>query len=131
MLWIRIGFNLDLDSAFYLSADPDQDSQIKVVPADPDPGQTLKAQKVELLHEKYRYPIKTGKKHTYEATKAFLKGRKPGLFINFGQFPCSRIRIPNFDPDPGHPNEAGSGSTTLKKSNSGCCRTEVGIDTCK
>ncbi len=32
-----------------------------------------------------------------------LKGRKPGLFLNFGQFPCSwiRIRIPNTDPDPG------------------------------
>ncbi len=37
------------------------------------------------------------------STKAFLKGRKPGLFLNFGQFPCSRIRIriPNTDPDPG------------------------------
>ncbi len=32
-------------------------------------------------------------------TKAVLKGRKPGLFVNFGQFQCSwiriRIRIPN------------------------------------
>jgi hypothetical protein len=29
--------------------------------------------------------------------------RKPGLFVNFGQFPCSRIRIriPNKAPDPG------------------------------
>jgi hypothetical protein len=44
-----------------------------------------------------------------------LKGRKPGLFVNFGQFPCSwiRIRIPNTDPDPGQPNECGSGSKTL------------------
>jgi hypothetical protein len=32
VLWIRIGFNIDLDSAFYLSADldPDPESQTKV-----------------------------------------------------------------------------------------------------
>ncbi len=35
VLWIRIP-----DPAFYLNADP-------------DPGQTLKAQKVDFLHEKY------------------------------------------------------------------------------
>jgi hypothetical protein len=35
-------------------------------------GQILKSQKVEFLHE-----------------KAFLKGRKPGLFVHCGQFPCS------------------------------------------
>ncbi len=51
-----------------------------------------------------------------------MKGRKPGLFVNFGQFPCSwiRIRIPNTDADPG-----GSGSTTLeyrKHADSACCR---------
>ncbi len=43
---------------------------------------------------------------TYQGTKVFLKGRKPVLFVNFGQFPCSwiriRIRIPNKDPDPQH-----------------------------
>ncbi len=40
-----------------------------------------------------------GQKHTY---KAFSKGRKPGLFVNFDQLPCSwiRIRIPNMHPDP-------------------------------
>jgi hypothetical protein len=40
---------------------------------------------------------------TYEGTKAFLKSRKPGLFVNFVQFPCSWIQIciPNTDPDPG------------------------------
>jgi hypothetical protein len=47
------------------------------------------------------------KKHTYESTKAFLKGRKPGKFENFGQIPRSWIRIciPNTEPDPGQPNE--------------------------
>jgi hypothetical protein len=33
------------------------------------------------------------KKHTCEGTTALLKGRKPGLFVNFGKFPCSWIRI--------------------------------------
>jgi hypothetical protein len=37
--------------------------------ADPDPGLT--------------------QKHTYDGTKVFLKGRKPGLMVNFGQFPSS------------------------------------------
>jgi hypothetical protein len=43
-----------------------------------------------------------GKKHRYEGTKAFLKGRKPGLFVNFGKFPYYWIGIciPNKDPDP-------------------------------
>ncbi len=43
------------------------------------------------------------KKHTYEGTKAFLKGKKPGVFVNFGKFRCSwiQILIPNTDPDPG------------------------------
>jgi hypothetical protein len=45
----------------------------------------------------------------YEGTKAFLKGRKPDLFVNFGQLPCSWIRthIPNTDPDPRQQNECG------------------------
>ncbi len=38
-------------------------------------------------------------KHTYEGTEACLKGRKAGLFVNFGQFPWSWIRI-RIDPDP-------------------------------
>jgi hypothetical protein len=56
-----------------------------------------------------------GQKHTYKGTKAFLKGRKPGLLEYFLQFPCSWIRIciPNTEPDPGQPNECGFGSTTL------------------
>jgi hypothetical protein len=45
-----------------------------------------------------------------------MKGRKkPGLLVNFGQNPCSwiRIRIPNTDPNPGQRNPCGSGSSTL------------------
>ncbi len=46
-----------------------------------------------------------GQRTYSEGTKALLKGRKPGLFVNFGQFTCSwiRIRIPNTDPDPRQP----------------------------
>ncbi len=85
------------------------------IQADPDPDQTFESQKVEFLHEKYTQGRWKVKKHSYEGTKAFLKGRKPGLFVSFGQFPCSfiRIRISNTDPDPRQHNECGSGSTTL------------------
>jgi hypothetical protein len=83
VLGIRIGFNAYPvpDPAFYLNSDPDSDPGSQTN-ADPDPGQTLKSQKVEFFHEKYRYlKLKEfiGQKHTYECTKAFLKGRKPGL----------------------------------------------------
>ncbi len=71
--------------------------------ADLDPCQTLKSQNVKILHEKYTYLLNVVKviKHTYEGTKAFLKGRKPGLFVNFGQFHAQ-------GPDPGQPNQCGS-----------------------
>jgi hypothetical protein len=47
-----------------------------------------------------------------------LKCSESGLFVNFGQFPCSSIRIsiPNTDLDPEEANQCGSGSTTLAKS---------------
>ncbi len=46
----------------------------------------------------------------YEDTKVFQKGRKPGLFVNFGQFLCSWIQIciPNTNPNRAQPNESGS-----------------------
>jgi hypothetical protein len=53
-------------------------------------------------------------KHTYEGIKAFLEGRKLGLFVNIGQYSWVRIRILNTDPDPGQPNQFESGSTTVK-----------------
>jgi hypothetical protein len=43
VLLIRICFNADPDSAFYLSADPDPGSQTI---EDPDPGQTFPSRKV-------------------------------------------------------------------------------------
>jgi hypothetical protein len=99
--------------AFHLNADPDPGIQTN---ADLDPGQILKSQKVEFFHENMLKVSKRSKKHTYEGTKAFLKGRKPGLFVNFGQYPSSafpiriRIRIQDsqFKADP-----RGSGSTIL------------------
>jgi hypothetical protein len=45
-------FNVDPDPAFYLNADPDPDPESQTH-VDPYPGQTLKSQKVEFLHEKY------------------------------------------------------------------------------
>ncbi len=49
-----------------------------------------------ILHEKY--------------TKAFLKGWNSGIFVNFGQFLCSwiRIHIPDMDPDQGESSQRGS-----------------------
>ena len=53
MLWIPIGFIVDLDLAFYLNAGPDPGSQINA-DLDPDPGQTLPSQLVEFLVGRYR-----------------------------------------------------------------------------
>jgi hypothetical protein len=61
--------------------------------ADPDTGQT-KSQNLEFLHEN-------------KGSKLY---RKPGLFVNFGQFPWSwtRNRISITDPNPGQPNQCRS-----------------------
>ncbi len=45
MLWIRIGFNADPDPGSQTNADHEDPN--------PDPGKTLKLQKVKFLHEKY------------------------------------------------------------------------------
>jgi hypothetical protein len=92
-------------TSFYLNADPDTDPdlgrQTNADPVDPDPDpdpdQTFESQNIELLHERYRCLRKVigKKKYTYECTKAFMKGRKPGLLVNFGQFPRSWIRTVN------------------------------------
>ncbi len=50
---------------------------------DPDPGKNLKSQKVEFYMKIFLKQIIYKKKHTYKGTRAFLKGRKPGLFVNF------------------------------------------------
>ncbi len=49
--YFNIGFNADLEPAFYLNSDPDPRTQIQGVKpmrihADPDPGQILKSHKV-------------------------------------------------------------------------------------
>ncbi len=41
---------------------------------------------------------KRSKKHNYLSSKAFLNGKKPGIFVNSGKIPCSWIRTP--DPHP-------------------------------
>jgi hypothetical protein len=54
MLWIRLGFTAELDSAFYLNVDRDTGSETNRINAepDPDPGQ-IASQKVEFLYETY------------------------------------------------------------------------------
>jgi hypothetical protein len=77
----------------------------------PDPRRTLKSQKLNFNNEKKtKSTLGKGSKTYYEGTKAFSKGRKPGLFVHFDQFPCSWIRNQDsqINADP-----CGSGSTTL------------------
>ncbi len=111
-LWIRTGFNAD-PNPLYLNAD---------LYPDPDPGSKPMILVRVKSRKKFNFYMKNIPdfslvigEHTYEGAKAFWKDRKQGLFLNFGQFPCSwiRIRIPNRDLDPGQPNECGSGSTSL------------------
>jgi hypothetical protein len=103
VLWIRIGFNANpiriqrakpMRIRIQTNADPD-----------PNPGQTLKEQKVEFLHEKYTEISNRSKK-----PKAFFKGSKPSLFVNLGQFTCSWIRNRSriLNTDPGRPYDCGS-----------------------
>jgi hypothetical protein len=57
------------------------------------------------FHTKIYFMLVVFHKTYLHDTKAILKGWKSGLFVNFGQFPCSWIRIciPTTDPDPGEP----------------------------
>ncbi len=82
-------------------ADPDPGSQTNA-----DPGKAFKTQKFKFLHEKYtKVGTITGLKITFEETKAFLKGRKPGLFVIFVNFHA---------PGSGSVFHIGSGSRTAK-----------------
>ncbi len=95
MLWIRIVFSADPDPAFYLSADSD---------ADPDSQTSWSDFKIT---KKWVFTcknmLKIGKRQKNILTKSFFENRKPGLFVNFCQFPWSwiriRIHIPNTDPE--------------------------------
>jgi hypothetical protein len=73
VLWIRIRFNADLDRdpAFYLNADPA-----------PDPGSPTKADPCG--PGSWSHYTVTKSKNFYMGTKAFSKGGKPGLLVNFG-----------------------------------------------
>jgi hypothetical protein len=61
VLWIRIGFNVDPDPAFYLNANPDPAFYLNAdSDSDPDPQcgsmiLKLKVTKVKFLHEKYTF----------------------------------------------------------------------------
>ncbi len=95
VLWIRIGFKAKPGPVFFsLYADPDPGSQTN---ADPYPGQTLYDTKswIFIFYMK-NYTCRSRKwvkKSTVptKVEKAFLKGRKPGLLVNFGKFPSSLL----------------------------------------
>ncbi len=79
-------FNADPYPAFYLKknadADPDPDQGAKPmrIHTDLNHGQTLKSQIVEFLLLKYILKLVIGLKNIPTKVKAFLKGRKSGLF---------------------------------------------------
>jgi hypothetical protein len=83
----------------------------------------LSHKKFNFYIKKYTFSRKLVRKHTYEGTKAFLKGRKPGLFVNFSQFPCFwiQIRISNADPDPRQLNKCGSRWIRIRNTASNWC----------
>ncbi len=99
---------VDPDPAFYLNADP-------------DPGSQTNARSMQILiwimvilcrHKKMDFDIKNilyvvicHKKYLSRYKRHFKKAGRSGLFVIFGQFPCSRIwiRIPNTDRGPGEP----------------------------
>jgi hypothetical protein len=82
VLWIRIGFN----------ADPEPRSQGNADLSGSGPWIDFKTQKVVFLHENI-FKVGNRSKKQKIGAKAFLKARKPDLFVNFDQFPCSWIRI--------------------------------------
>jgi hypothetical protein len=52
--------------------------------------------------------------------KSILKvGRKLGLFVCFGKFPCSWIRI-LYGPDPGQPKQCGSMRSRIHNTGNNC-----------
>ncbi len=68
---------------------------------------------IRIRHKKLNFYMRNilqvGNRSTNIPTKVqkpFFKAEKPCLFFNFGQFPCSwiRLRVPNTDPDP-QPNQ--------------------------
>ncbi len=69
----------------------------------------------DCLHEKYTVLVPV--RYYANASKIFMKVWKSGLFVCFGRFPCSWIRIciPITDPDTDtrEPYQCGSGSRTL------------------
>jgi hypothetical protein len=101
--------------------------------ADPDlnPGQTSKSLKWNFY---MKNSLKVGKRSENILTKVqkhFWKGWKLDLFVNFGQFPCSRIqtRIPYPEPNQ-------SGSMRIRIHNTSlisfllCCKSIIKWDNC-
>ncbi len=118
VLWIHIGFNADPDPnpAFYLNADSDPGSQINKDSCGFGPGSWSDFKVTKSLIYNLLKVGNRSKNITYEGSKAFSNGRKPGFFVNFCLLPCHapgsgsafpiRIRTQDSqmrtDPDPQH-----------------------------
>ncbi len=92
VLWILLGYNADLDPAFYLNTLPDPGSQTNA-DLNPDPGQTLKSQKVEFLHEKYTKSRCWVKKSYLLRYKSLLERQETRFMCKFWSISMRWIRI--------------------------------------
>ncbi len=107
MFRIRVGFNAFSDPDFYLNLDPDPDpgSQNNADP-DSESGQFCRHKKLDFDIKNKLYCCTVVNMYTTYllGSKIILKSLKSGLFVYFGQYPCSWIRIQesqtNADPDP-------------------------------
>ncbi len=76
----------------------------------------------DFIIRQLNFNMKNKGQNTYlRRYKRLFEGRKPGLLVTFGQFPCSWIRIPSRDPDPGQPNQCGIHNTDLIFNADHCC----------
>jgi hypothetical protein len=107
-LIIRIGLSADPDPAFYLNADPDPGCETNANPCGSGSGSWSDFAIQKVGFDMNSIPTLC-RKYVIKHTKAILKGWKSGLFVYFGKFFDSwiRIRIPYRDPDSEEPKQCG------------------------
>jgi hypothetical protein len=76
-------FHADPDPAYYHNADSDPDAGSQPNAIQITHRQSFKKQKVEFSMKIILEVAIRSKNIPYEGTKAFLKGKKPGLFVNW------------------------------------------------
>ncbi len=96
MLWISFAYNADPDPPFLSQCGSRSGSREQN-----GCGCRSRSWSDFIITKNWIVTWKVFLKHIYlRRYKSPLKGWKSGLFVNFGQFPCSWIRISNKDPDP-------------------------------